>query len=186
MNLNNKSTIIATTALFASLTAIGSYISIPTGLIPFTFQVFFVLLSGVILGPKLGPLSQIIYVGVGIAGFPVFASGNAGPGVLIGPTGGYLIGFIVASFVVGLLSSRIDRRKNKFKLFGISLAGIPVIYLFGLLNLLRFQPLQGAFVSGVAPFIPLDIVKAFLVSIVVLKLPRSVLISSKRGNPASS
>lgn len=176
MNENNKSIIIATSGLFASLTAIGAYLSIPTGLVPFTFQIFFVLLSGVILGPKIGPLSQLIYIGVGTAGFPVFASGNAGPGVLIGPTGGYLIGFVVASLIVGITSRKVNLKKNKLKTFLAALSGIPAIYVFGFLNLLRFQPAKGALITGVIPFIPLDIIKAFLVVIVISKIPEFIIL----------
>lgn len=176
MNENNKSIIIATSGLFASLTAIGAYLSIPTGLVPFTFQIFFVLLSGVILGPKIGPLSQLIYIGVGTAGFPVFSSGNAGPGVLLGPTGGYLIGFVVASLIVGITSRKVNLKKYKLKTFLATLSGIPAIYVFGFLNLLRFQPAKGALITGVIPFIPLDIIKAFLVAIVISKIPEFIIL----------
>ena len=177
MKNTNKSVAIATSGLFASLTAIGAYISIPTGFIPFTFQIFFVLLSGIVLGPKLGPLSQIIYIGIGTAGFPVFASGNAGPGVLFGPKGGYLIGFVVASFLTGIIYKKLISSNQKTRTFMATLAGITVIYIFGFINLLRFQPPKGALITGVIPFIPLDIIKAILVVLVVSKLPKFTMIN---------
>ena len=95
---------LAMVGLFAALTAIGAWISIPIPPVPFTFQVLFVLLAGAVLGSARGGLSQIVYVLLGVIGLPVFAGGASGPGVLFGPTGGYIFGFIVAAFVVGALS----------------------------------------------------------------------------------
>jgi len=88
-------------SLFSTLTALGAYISIPISHVPITLQTFFVYLAGAILGSKLALLSQIIYILIGIIGFPVFAYGKAGFGVLIGPTGGYLIGFIIGAYIIG-------------------------------------------------------------------------------------
>ncbi len=92
-------------ALFAALTAIGGWLSFPLPFspVPITLQVLFVLLAGALLGPMRGALSQIIYVLIGAIGLPVFAQFSGGIGILVGPTGGYLIGFIVAAFLVGLI-----------------------------------------------------------------------------------
>jgi biotin transport system substrate-specific component len=91
----------------AVLTAIGAHVEIPHQPVPFTLQTFFVLLAGALLGKRNGALSQMMYLAAGLAGLPVFSSGALGLAKLIGPTGGYLLGFPVAAFVVGyLLESR--------------------------------------------------------------------------------
>ena len=99
-------------ALFATLTATGAYIVLPLPFtpVPFTLQLLFTLLSGLVLGPQDGAISQLVYMALGILGVPVFAGGNAGLGVLIGPTGGYLVGFVLASYVVGYCRSYAGRR----------------------------------------------------------------------------
>jgi biotin transport system substrate-specific component len=92
--------------LFAVLTAAGAAVAFPLPFspVPVTLQTLFVVLSGAMLGPVWGPLSQVMYVGAGASGLPVFAGGTAGAWVLAGPTGGYLVGFVIASWVAGLLT----------------------------------------------------------------------------------
>lgn len=152
------------TSLLAALTAVGAWIKIPLPFtnVPLTLQVFFVLLAGLILGPLWGPLSQIIYILLGCAGLPVFAGGTSGLGVLLGPTGGYLIGFIVAAFLIGGLSRRWPQKN--WWLLVVLLSGLMVIYLFGLVQymLVVELSLEKAFLAGVLPFIPLDLVKLSL------------------------
>jgi biotin transport system substrate-specific component len=93
--------------LFAALTALGARVTIPLPFtpVPVTLQVLFPLLAGLLLGGKRGALSQAEYVAAGLAGFPVFAKGGSGLAYLFGPTGGYLLGFIAAAFVVGELAA---------------------------------------------------------------------------------
>jgi biotin transport system substrate-specific component len=88
-------------SMFGSLTAIGAYIMIPLPPVPITFQTLFLNLAGALLGGYLGALSQVVYILLGVIGLPVFAGGKAGLGVLLGPTGGYLFGFVLAALVVG-------------------------------------------------------------------------------------
>lgn len=90
-------------ALFAALTAAVAPFKIPLGFTPvsITLQTLMVLLSGAMLGPYYGALAMILYVVVGALGFPVFAGGGSGIGVLIGPTGGYLISYFIAAFAIG-------------------------------------------------------------------------------------
>lgn len=96
--------------LFAALIAAGAFIkiSIPVQPVPmhFTLQWFFVLLAGLLLGPRMGALSVCTYVVIGLVGVPVFASGG-GPAYLLKPTFGYLLGFIAAAWAAGALSSRV-------------------------------------------------------------------------------
>jgi biotin transporter BioY len=90
---------------FAIFTAIGAQIEIPHQPVPFTLQTFFVLLSGGLLGRRNGFLSMLMYLGLGALGLPVFSASSAGVARLLGPTGGYLLSFPVAAFVVGYLVS---------------------------------------------------------------------------------
>ena len=92
--------------LFGALTALSAHLSIPWYPVPITGQVFMVLLSGALLGPRLGLMSQLTYLGIGIAGAPVFAGGNATLLALMGPTAGYLLAFPPAAYVAGLLAPR--------------------------------------------------------------------------------
>ncbi|RMF57786.1 MAG: hypothetical protein D6743_18490, partial [Calditrichaeota bacterium] len=89
-------------SLFAALTAVGAFIRIPFGIVHFTLQDFFVMLSGCVLGPAYGALSQLIYLAVGLVGVPIFSQGG-GPGYVLQPTFGYLLGYPVAAWVIGLL-----------------------------------------------------------------------------------
>ena len=92
------------TALFAALIAVGALVSIPITTVPFTLQVLFVLLAGMVLGPRLGALAVIAYLLLGLIA-PVYAGGTSGLGALFGPTGGYLWGFLPAVVLTGLLAA---------------------------------------------------------------------------------
>lgn len=149
-------------AVFAALTALGGWLALPNPFspVPFTLQVFFVLLAGSFLGAKLGSLSQVVYLLMGLIGLPVFSRGTAGLGVLLGPTGGYLFGFVLAAGFVGLFANQ-----EKFWLrFLAMILGVGLIYLFGMGQLMLVAKLSWlkALSAGVLPFLPFDIFKAFL------------------------
>lgn len=95
-----------TVALFALLTALGAHVAVPLGItpVPMTLQTLFVLLAGALLGPVAGATSQLLYLGLGVAGVPVFAMGAAGLPWIFGPTGGYLMAFPLAAALVGWIS----------------------------------------------------------------------------------
>ena len=120
-------------AMFASLTAIGAFIRVPIPYVPFTLQYLFCALAGLILGSKLGALSQIVYVAVGLAGAPVFTEGG-GIGYIFKPTFGYLIGFIVAAYVIGKIRENI-KELTFVKTILTLLLGLFFIYLFGVVYL---------------------------------------------------
>ena len=96
---------IARCALFAALIAGGAFVAIPLGPVPFTLQVFAVLLAGMVLGPRLGALSVLTYLTLGLVA-PVYAGGASGLGTLLGPTGGYLLAFIPAVVLTGYVATR--------------------------------------------------------------------------------
>ena len=99
------------TSMFTALTAVGAFIKIPLG--PFlpaiTLQVFFVILSALLLGKYYGALSQIIYIALGLIGIPVFTNGS-GIGYVMQPSFGYLLGFVPAAFLIGYLAEQIKKK----------------------------------------------------------------------------
>jgi biotin transport system substrate-specific component len=120
-------------ALFAALTTVGAMIKIQIPYVPFTLQSFFCIFSGVLLGARLGALSQILYVAIGLIGLPVFADGS-GPSYIFSPTFGYLIGFIVCAYVVGKLNEKV-KNINFIKSYLIIICGTAFVYLFGVAHL---------------------------------------------------
>ncbi len=152
-------------SLFAALTAAGAYIQIPIPFspVPVTLQVFFILLAGSMLKSKWGGLSMIVYTLLGIAGLPVFAGGSSGMGVLLGPTGGYIIGFILAAYIIGKLSEKVENSdKSSFFINALNMgAGILVIYACGFIGLMLVAKIGPgtALALGVIPFLPGEIIK---------------------------
>lgn len=149
-------------AAFTALTAITAQIEIRIGeFVPFTMQVFAVLLAGMVLGARDGALSQILYIGLLLLNLPV---GSAAGGIerLTGTTAGYIIGFVPAAFVVGWLVQHGAERAWQRWLAG--LAGVAIIYAFGLPVLMSVTNLtfEGAWQAGIAPFIVFDLVKVAL------------------------
>lgn len=152
------------TAFFAALTAVGAFISIPLPFtpVPITLQTLFVLLSGAVLGGVFGALSQLVYILLGVIGLPIFAGAATGPFVLIGPTGGYLIGFVFCAFIVGILFKFAANANMRFLRYCIIFAiGSVIIYAFGVAGLMLFMHIsfKKAVAIGVAPFILGDILK---------------------------
>ena len=157
-------------SLFGALTAVGAYISIPLYPVPITLQTMFTILAGLLLTGRTAALSQVVYVLLGVIGLPVFSGGKAGLGVLFGPTGGYLIGFIVAALVVGWLKQ--TKKDASWPWYALcSVLGIIVIYVIGVLRLAQVahMTLSKGLVVGALPFLPGD----------ALKCTVSVLVASK-------
>ena len=158
-------------ALFGSLTAAGAFIVIPLPPVPMTAQTFFLNVAAILLGGPLGAVSQFIYVMLGVVGIPVFAGGKAGLGVIFGPTGGYLLGFIIAAFVVGTVNKMKKGAGIFWNIFSM-LIGMLIIYFLGSLQLALVAKMSfhKALAVGVLPFIPGDIIKILLAAIVSLRL----------------
>ena len=116
--------------LFTALAAVGAFIKIPLPPIPFTMQTLFVVLSGLLLGSRLGALSIAVYVALGLIGVPVFTQGG-GLGYLLKPTFGYLIGFILDSWIAGRVAESVPNPSFKRMLAG-AFAGLAVVYLCGM------------------------------------------------------
>ncbi len=151
-----RALIIAETAAFIGLIAIGSWISIPFVPIPFTLQTLFVLLAGIVMKRyAIIPTSLIVLFGA--MNLPVFHNGASGIGILLGPTGGYLIGFIPASLITGLAY---EGETRSLHAAGIILGEVALFTAgVGWLSLSTGMTLIQASLIGLVPFIPGDIVK---------------------------
>lgn len=146
-------------AVFTALIAGGALVAIPIGSVPFTLQVLFVLLAGMLLGPRLAALSVLTYLGLGLVA-PVYAGGASGLGVLLGPTGGYLWGFVLAALVTAAVSAH--GRTSLARFVGAGLLGVTPIYALGAVWLAAQLHIGvgTALATGVAPFVWLDVLKA--------------------------
>lgn len=154
---------ITASAVFSVLTCVGAWASIrlPFSPVPITLQVFFVLLSGAVLGGRLGALSQVMYILLGVSGLPVFAGGASGPSVLVGPTGGYLFGFIAGAYVTGWVGHSFAPTGFR-RLILATIFGLCPIYFMGVIWLWIWLKSTSmiVLVAGILPFLPGDIIKA--------------------------
>jgi len=152
------------TAGFVLLTVAAARVAVPLPgtPIPGTLQTLPVLLAGLVLGARLGALSQASYIALGLAGLPVFALPGAGPGYLFGPTGGYLIGFVGAAFLVGTIAPPSTGAGFLRRLLAVA-AGIATIHAAGVLWLgFLFPSLGDAWRAGSLPFLGFDLAKGVL------------------------
>jgi biotin transporter BioY len=153
---------------FACVTAICAQISFWIGPVPISGQTFAVLLAGALLGSRRGALSQLSYLAIGATGVPFWFALGGAPGVarLVGPTGGYLFGFVAVAFVVGWLAERgWDRRV--WTAVPAMLAGSVVLYVFGLSWLAHFVPQSNLLQVGLYPFIIGDLLKIVLAAVLL-------------------
>ena len=169
----------AAAAIFAALTALSARVQVhlPFTPVPVTGQVFCVLVAGAVLGARLGFVSQVQYLAAGAAGLPVFAHGG-GPAALLGPTGGYLIGFPLAAAVTGALCARLGKH-GRTGVFAGCLAGVAVIHFFGAAWYAGWSAvigsgagLLGVLAQSVFPFAGIDAVKAAAAAAIVPSLRR--------------
>lgn len=157
--------------LFAALTAICSYINIPLGFtpVPMNLATLAVFLAGGLLGKKYGMASIAVYVMMGAVGLPVFAGFQAGAGVLAGPTGGFLAGYIAAAFLAGFFMEIFASRSSALCMIGIFMGQL-ACYLLGTLWFMFITGTEvlAALPACVIPFIPGDLIK-ITVSILLIK-----------------
>ena len=152
---------------FTLLTWLGAYVYIPLRAtpIPITMQTLFVFLSGAILGRKLGALSQTLYLTIGAVGIPFFTSGGFGMFHLFGPTGGYILGFVAASYAIGRI---LEKREGLIFIIAAFTIGAMVIFSLGA-GWLAFGlgfGMKKAFYLGVLPFIPGCIIKITIATVI--------------------
>jgi len=154
--------------IFSFLTGIGAQLKIEIGPVPITVQTIPVLLSGALLGSKKGALSQILYLLLGLFGIPWFSRGG-GFFYIFSPTFGYIIGFVLCSYLIGFLFEKGFNRKSWKIFFAIILSNF-LIYIPGLLWLIKFVGIENVLKYGFYPFIFGDFLKSILVTgILILK-----------------
>jgi biotin transporter BioY len=150
---------------FAILTGISAKLKIEIGIVPITMQTFTVLLGGALLGSKRGALSQITYLFMGLAGIPWFSRGG-GISYIFSPTFGYILGFVLAAYLVGYLAEKGFDRKIEKSVFVMFIGNI-LIYLPGLFWLAKFTGFKKVLDIGLYPFLIGDLLKIFLASLVL-------------------
>ncbi|MDZ7318119.1 MAG: biotin transporter BioY [candidate division KSB1 bacterium] len=183
-------------SLFAALTAVGAFIKIPLPHIPITLQTLVVIMSGNLLGYKLGTLSQLLYLVVGLLGVPIFAYGG-GPGYIFQPSFGYLLGYPVGAFLIGLLvhqlcpptkMTKISSPRCFMLIFCADVVGVVVLFFIGLVYLyftlkygwhLRLEQMttaglnwEMALKTAIFVFLPVDLIKILLATWLTLMLRR--------------
>lgn len=126
----NKTSDLVKCSLFVALITIGAFIKIPIPVVPFTLQLFFTMMAGLLLGGKLGALSVCAYIIMGLIGFPVFAEGG-GLLYILKPSFGYIIGFVVGTYVTGVIANRVTKPSYK-RLLVANFTGLGIVYLFGM------------------------------------------------------
>jgi biotin transport system substrate-specific component len=166
------SQLIAISSFFTSLTFLGAQLALYVGPVPITFQTFFVILSGLIGGARIGLVSQLLYLILGLFGLPVFAGFRGGLTVFMGPTAGYLFSFPIASAAAGLI---FHPSKNKIVLQGLLACIISEIVVYGvgvpwliywLSNfggIYIFDAFSRAILMGALIFLPGDALKIILI-----------------------
>lgn len=148
-------------ALFAALLALISPIAIPTSIVPFTLSSLMIYILSFSLKPVDALISVLVYILLGVIGLPVFSGYQAGLQVLTGPTGGFIIGYIPASFIISLL---VSGKKTVLKYIYSFISGTLIIYMFGLLMfsfVMDLNFVNSLFIT-VIPFLIFDIVKMTL------------------------
>lgn len=162
MNTSLKLRTMIVSALFAAIIGILAQITIPLPLVPITGQTLAIGLVGTILGSRHGTLTVLLYLIIGAIGIPIFAQLSGGIGILVGPTGGFLIGFIPAAFIIGYYLEKTSFTVRNAVIANI--IGTLITLIFGTIWLKIIAQLSwgAAFVGGFAPFIIVGFMKAFL------------------------
>jgi biotin transport system substrate-specific component len=166
-------------SLFAALTAAGAYLSIPIGPVPIVLQNMFVFLAGLMLGSYWGLAGVGVYLLAGACGLPVFAGGSGGIGRFIGPTGGYLIGYLPAVYLIGKITEKTAAR-TVFDAIAM-VCGSVILYAFGItwLKMLTGMTWSRSLAVGMAPFLIGDALK-IAAAVAIAKALRPVIRSKLR------
>lgn len=167
-------------SLFSALIIIGTFIAVPIGGVPLTLQTFVIVLISLLLGPIYGTLSILLYILLIIIGMPVASGGRGGIQVILGPTGGFIIGFILTSIIAGIGSKfiNLDSNKSIVLLSFISIVAILSVYIIGLpwYAFVAKISLLEATVS-MSLFYIFDIIKAIFATIIYDSVSRRIEIS---------
>lgn len=157
----NTTKMIILSALFAAIVAVCAQISLKIGPVPFTLQVFAIALASLILPPKYAFLSLLVYDLMGAIGIPVFAGFSGGLSKFVGPTGGYLLAFPVAAFLISYINTKKPIKNDIINTAFALIVGLGIIYTLGFLflSVAAHLSIKQAFMTGVVPFVIPDIIK---------------------------
>lgn len=159
-------------ALFAALTAACGFISIPmpVTVVPIVLQNMMAVVNGLVMGPVWGTLATVLFILVGMVGLPVFSGGTAGIARLVGPTGGFIIGYAIASAVGGLILGRprIEKKEKVWKIGVATVASFFIMYVPGVAHFMRVMGASfgEAMAMCVTPFVVGDVIKAVVCVII--------------------
>jgi biotin transport system substrate-specific component len=169
-------------SLLAGLMAAGAFMAIPIGPVPIVLTNLFVLLSGLLLGARWGAAGAALYLLVGAIGLPVFSGGRGGLAHIFGPTGGYLFGFILSAWITGFISERF-RRSIKGSAIAV-IFGSLIIYGLGVpwLKVVTQMTWNKAWMAGMVPFLPGDVMKA-ITAVILFRSLRPILDRQLRSVP---
>lgn len=177
----NKTFQLTLAAMFAALIAVGSWISIPLPFtpVPINLATLFVFLTGAILGAKWSLAAVGVYLALGAVGAPVFSGFSSGVGILVGPTGGYLIGYLVGAVIIGLLTAKIAHSSSassksvKFIALILSfVVGLTALYALGTAWFIHVtgQTLMAAIMACIVPFLIGDALKILAAALLAMRL----------------
>lgn len=176
----SKTKSITKIGLFTALICIGAFISIPLGPVPITLQNFFVFMAGILLTPAEAALAVAVYVILGLAGLPVLAGFTGGIQSVFKPSFGFLIGFIISAAVISIMLKNTDDKKKIFLSLIVAeiityAVGLPYMYM-----ILKYyigaapESLYAVFAMGMIPFIPGDVIKMIIATIIAPKVKKSI------------
>ncbi|MDD7511157.1 MAG: biotin transporter BioY [Peptostreptococcaceae bacterium] len=167
-------------ALFTALIAIGAFITIPAFPVPITLQCFFTILAAFLLPKYWGTVSAILYVAIGLMGFPIFTKGG-GIGYVTQPSFGYLLGFILGNLICNYILEHIEHKSFKHYIFAgvvnlLVVYAIGVVYLAFILSSVYGTPQTASYllVQGFAIFLPGNFVEVVIASIVALRVQKAI------------
>ena len=168
------------TALFAAISAVSGFIAVPIPgtPVPIVLQNMMVVLSGMLLGPLLGTASSMLFIVSGLLGLPVLSGGTGGFAKLMGPTGGFIIGYVFSSLASGLVAGRpaVGKRISLVRIIVAAVLGFAVMYVPGVLHFMRSldKTFGETLALCVLPYLPGDAVKTILCIILAKSLRNSV------------
>ena len=169
-------------ALCTALICVSAQLAIPLPIgVPFTLQVLMVMLTALILKPLYSVISLLLYVLLGVVGLPVFSGAKSGIGTILSPTGGFIIGFVLAAFLVSLLKGVLGRKLGgkltvvRYIIVTV-IIGIPVMYIPGIALYMVYTgaDLVSAIVTLTSVFILLDIAKCVIASLIAVPLNKAL------------
>jgi biotin transport system substrate-specific component len=170
MNTSNQLRMMVYASLLAALMAAGAFLAIPIGPVPIVLQNMFVFLAGLLLGSRWGLASVAVYLLTGACGLPVFAGGLGGIGRIVGPTGGYLMGYLPAVFIIGYISDKTDKQFG-YDILAMMCATV-VLYACGLawLKILTDMTWSKTMMVGMYPFLVGDALKIVAAAVIARAL----------------